>query len=92
MGLALCLGVSATATCHSYPSRASWALLTRCASVLKSLAVSGFILPVARVAQRIVLARGGVWYSGVGCLVKLPLSLLSSVSRRWWVGEPVSWF
>ena len=37
--------------------RSSWALLTRCASVLKSLAVSGFILPVARVARRIVLAR-----------------------------------
>ncbi|KAF3562493.1 hypothetical protein DY000_02015031 [Brassica cretica] len=29
VGLALCLGVSATATCHSYPSRASWALLAR---------------------------------------------------------------
>ncbi|CAN6860265.1 unnamed protein product [Brassica oleracea] len=28
------LALSATATCHSYPSRASWALLTRCWRVL----------------------------------------------------------
>ncbi|KAL0749403.1 hypothetical protein Bca101_031406 [Brassica carinata] len=57
VGLALCLGVSATATCHSYPSRASWALLTKV---------------LARVAQRIVSGTqaSAVW-SSFPCLCSL---------------------